>query len=60
MRLVDGEQRELCAAPSRSRQRGVRQPLGRDVEQVEIAGDKPPLDRGGLVRTSASSSAPRR
>ena len=34
------------------------QPLGRDVEQVEIAGEQPLLDRGGLVVATASSSAP--
>ena len=34
------------------------QPLGRDVEQIEVAGEQPRLDRGGFARTTAWNSAP--
>ena len=39
----------MRARSSKARQRGVKQPLGRDVEQIELAGDQPRLDRGGLA-----------
>jgi hypothetical protein len=48
MRLVDREQGDVGAAEQSEAARR-QQPLRRDIEQVEIAGEQPRLDRGGLV-----------
>ena len=48
MRLVDGKQRDFGATEQREAARR-QQPLGRDVEQVEIAGQQPLLDRVGFL-----------
>ena len=48
MRLVDGEQRDIGPAEQGEAARR-QQPLGRDIEQVEIAGEQPPLDLGGFL-----------
>ena len=48
MRLVDRKQRDAGAAEQVEAARR-QQPLRRDVEQIEIAGEQPRLDRGGFV-----------
>ena len=48
MRLVDREQGDLGAAEQGEAARR-QQPLRRDIEQIEIAGEQPRLDRGGLL-----------
>ena len=48
MRLVDRKQRDLGPAEQGEAARR-QQPLRRDIEQVEIAGDQPPLDLGGFL-----------
>ena len=50
MRLVDGEQRDPRPVEQREAARR-QQPLRRDVEQVEIAGEQPLLDLGGFVES---------
>ena len=49
VRLVDGEQRDLPAAEQRERGRHP-QPLRRQVEQVDLAGEERRLGRPALVR----------
>ena len=48
MRLVDRKQGDVGAAEQIEAARG-QQPLGGDVEQIEVAGEQPRLDRGGFL-----------
>ena len=48
MRLVDREQRDVGAAEQAKAARR-QQPFRRDIEQVEIAGEQPRLDRAGFL-----------
>ena len=67
VRLVDGEQRDAAAVEQLAAVEGTRQPLGRQVEQVELAGEVGRLDRaafGGVwvelrnaARTPSAASA---
>ena len=49
MRLIDRKQRDLGTVEQREAARRE-QPLRRDIEQVEIACDQPPLDLGRFAR----------
>ena len=48
MRLVDRKQGDFRAAEQREAARR-QQPFRRDIEQIEVAGEQPLLDRVGLV-----------
>ena len=49
MRLVDRKQRDIGLSEQGEAARR-QQPLGRDVEQIEVAGEQPPLDFRGFVK----------
>ena len=49
MRLVDRKQRDAGLVEKCEAARG-QQPLGRDIEQVKIAGEQAPLDLRSLVK----------
>jgi hypothetical protein len=49
VRLVDRKQRDISAIEQGEATRG-QQPLRRDVEQIEVSGDEPPLDGCGFVK----------
>ncbi len=49
MRLVDRKQRDVGLSEQGQAARR-QQPLGRDIEQVEVAGQQPPLDFRGFIK----------
>ena len=55
VRLVDREQRDLCRGRAAAASSRHAEPLGREVEQVELAGEERRLDRAAARRSPAWS-----